>query len=372
MKDSGFMRTLNGRSTNSSAHSTRHRQAATTGAIAMGLALSLLVTACGSGSTSSRTEPTTSKVVTTTSAPRTSPSKVVAPGTFAVGQATRTFTDDTRVTDAHGGQSEKPGRILKTLILYPTAGTPDKTDSAPHDRAEPLAGPWPTIVFGHGSTRPPEHYLGKLTYWASAGYVVVAPAFPLSKEGTPGGTAYGDYPNQTGDESFLIDQVTTDDAAPLHLKSLVDPKAMGVGGQSFGAITALGTVAAECCADKRIKAATTFAGAWLPYPSKDALAPWASKVPVLFFHGSDDPTLPYDGDRKFFERLGAPGGFITLVGSGHDPGYFDATKSLLDTFVSQASLAFYDDHLKGGPDSTPIIEDLVDAVGPKVATFIPS
>lgn len=289
-----------------------------------------------------------------------------------VGHATRTFVDPTRTTDAHGGRPEQRSRTLDTLILYPVSVQPQSTGTIPRPPAEPLAGPWPVIVFGHGSTREPDDYAGKLAYWASAGYVVVAPAFPLSRTGTPGGTAYGDYPNQVGDESFIIDQITTDDAAPLHLQSLVDPKRIGVGGQSFGAITADGIVAAACCADKRVKAATTFAGAWLPFPSHDALASWASQVPVLFVHGDDDPTLPYDNDRSFWKRLGAPGGFLTLVGSGHDPGFFDGTDTGLDTLVSRATLAFYDQHLKGGPDATPIIEKLVTKAGPKVATFSPS
>lgn len=293
-------------------------------------------------------------------------------GTYVVGHVTRTFVDPSRGTDAHGGVPAKTSRTLETLILFPVMETPHTSYTVPGpNESAPLPGPWPVIVFGHGSTRKPADYIGKLTYWASAGYVVVAPAFPLSKEGTPGGTAYGDYVNQPGDESFVIDEITRDDTAPLHLKSLIDPEAIGVGGQSFGAITADGIVAAKCCADKRIKAATTFAGAWLPYPSKDALAPWAHDVPVLFFHGSDDPTLPYANDHAFFERLGAPGGFVTLVGSGHDPGFFDATKTPLDALVSKATLAFYDEHLKDGPDATPIIEKLVREAGPEVATFTP-
>lgn len=320
-----------------------------------------IATGCSSAS---KSETTPAPSTTAAASVRTAPA-----GTYGVGRLERTFVDTKRPTDAHGGQPERPERTLDTLILYPTARHTASGSTRPVAGATPLAGPWPVIVFGHGSTRKPDDYIGKLAYWASAGYVIVAPAFPLSKQGTPGGTAYGDYTNQTGDESFIIDTITTDNAAPLHLKSLIDAKAIGLGGQSFGAVTALGTVAAQCCADKRIRAATTFAGSWLPYPSKDALASWASDVPVLFFHGSDDPTLPYANDHGFFERLGAPGGFVTLVGSGHDPGFFDATETPLDTLVSETSLAFYDQHLKGGPDSIPIIERLVAKAGPTVAKF---
>lgn len=44
---------------------------------------------------------------------------------------------------------------------------------------------------GHGSTSAPDDHAGKLAYWASAGDVVVATAFPHSTTGTPGGTADG-------------------------------------------------------------------------------------------------------------------------------------------------------------------------------------
>lgn len=332
------------------------------------VALALTTAACGSSGSSGDRGSAPAGADTTVSAAASS-TDPEAPGTFAVGQASRTWVDRTRPTDAHGGEPEQPERTLEVLILYPADG---ERTAEPVTDAEPLRGPWPVILFGHGSTTLPEDYLDKLDHWASAGYVIVAPAFPLSKEGTPGGTSYLDYPNQTGDESFVIDQLGSDDEAPLHLRSLIDPDRIGLAGQSFGAITALGTVAAECCADDRIRAATTFAGMWLDYPSGDELADHAGKVPVLFIHGDEDPTLPYDADVAFFERLGAPGGFLTLVGSGHDPGFFGSDQTELDALVSAATLAFYDQYLRDGPDATPIIEALVAEVGPKVATFTPS
>ncbi len=330
-----------------------------------------LVTALGAGCSASGSSTGTTKSSATTSTVPASQQPAPA-GTYAVGRASRTYVDHHRSTEAHGGRPEKPERTLDTLILYPSGRASGRHMAAPVVGAAPLAGPWPVILFGHGSTTAPSEYLGKLSWWASAGYVVVAPAFPLSKKNTPGGTAYDDYPNQTRDESFVIDSISSDDTAPLHLESLIDPHEVGLGGQSFGAITALGTLASACCADRRIKAATTFAAAWLPYPSKNALAPWASKVPLLAIHGSKDPTLPYANDHAFWQRLGAPGGFLTLVGSGHDPGFFGGDGTALDTLVSKATLAFYDRYLKHGPDATPIIEKLVTKAGPKVATFEPS
>ena len=94
--------------------------------------------------------------------------------------------------------------------------------------------------------------------------------------------------------AFVIDSVLAD-GGEVALSGLVDPEHIGLGGQSFGAITTLGTVAAACCADPRVKAATEFAGMWLPFSSGEELAPTASQVPILFVQGDEDPTIPDPG-----------------------------------------------------------------------------
>lgn len=293
-------------------------------------------------------------------------------GTYAVGRAERTYVDTSRGTPAHGGLPASPNRTLKTLILYPAEGTPAGPTPTPVANATAAPGPWPMIVFGHGSTRNAADYIDTLSWWASAGYVVVGPNFPLSTTGTPGGTAYGDYPQQTADESFILDAVFADTEDPLDLANLVDHDRVGLGGQSFGAITALGTVASRCCADARFKVATEFAGVWLPYPSKDELVASDRRVPVLFVHGDKDPTVAYQGGRDFWERLHAPGGFLTLVGTGHDEGYFKGGTEPLDMLVANATLAFYDSVLKDDHTGMQRIEELVAAAGPAVARFEPT
>lgn len=331
--------------------------------IALVAIVALLAGACG-GKDKPMKPARTGSTTTSSTAPA---ADTVAPaGTYGVGSVERIYVDRTRPTTAHGGQPELPSRTLRTVVLYPTqkeandAGTPVAGAAA-------LPGPWPLILFAHGSTRKAADYLATLSWWASAGYVVVAPNFPLSTEGTPGGTAYGDYPAQTADESFIIDSVTTDHDGSPDLAALIYPDRIGLGGQSFGAITTLGTVAASCCADARVKAATEFAGVWLPFPSGDELAPHASQVPVLFVHGDQDPTLQYQADHDFWTRLGAPGGFLTLVGGGHDDGYFGGDATPVDELVAQVTLAFYDEYLKGDSRGPERIRSLVDAAGDSVA-----
>lgn len=341
--------------------------------ISMCVALAMLTMGCaGNGDESVRPARSGSSTPTTAedsspSDPTRSPEAPQPAGTFVVGSTERTYVDESRPTPAHGGQPELPSRTLPTLVLYPAQGEPTGPDVSPTAGATAIPGPWPVILFAHGSTRKAQDYIETLTWWASAGYVVIAPNFPLSAEGTPGGTAYDDYPAQSADESFVITAATTDTSAPLELADLINPDRIGLGGQSFGAITTFGTVAAKCCADPRIKAATTFAGVWLPYPPSDELAERASSVPVLFVHGDNDPTLSYDADREFWTRLGAPGGFLTIVGGGHDDGYFEGGSQPIDELVSNVTLAFYDQHLKGDESGPSRMKELVATVGPTKA-----
>jgi len=290
---------------------------------------------------------------------RRAPTDTAPAGTYAVGRAERTFVDRSRTTAAHGGQPEQDSRTLKALVLYPA--------ESPGDRARAISGRWPLIVFSHGSTREGIDYEATLSWWVSAGYVVVAPDFPLSKTGTPGGTRYTDFEAQAGDVSFVIDQVIADTDPGLPLGQLVDPENIGAGGQSFGAITTLTAMAAICCADERIDAATEFAGMWLPTSTGTDVDHRARNRPILFVHGDRDPTVPYAQGRKAWETIRAPGGFLTLVGSGHDDGYFGGGSTALDRLVSDATLAFYDRWLKGDPSGTARLHSSIDSAGPDVA-----
>ena len=333
--------------------------------MALTVALAASTVACGSDSKDETGATTSAPTATSssTSSPAADPGTPSPSGTYEVGRVERTYVDEGRVTAAHGGQPEKPSRTLPTIVLYPAGKA--------GEGAEPLDGPWPLIVFSHGSTRAGVDYLATLEWWASAGYVVAAPNFPLSTTDVPGGTSYGDYENQTGDVAFVIDSVLAD-GGEVALSGLVDPEHIGLGGQSFGAITTLGTVAAACCADPRVKAATEFAGMWLPFSSGEELAPTASQVPILFVQGDEDPTIPYANGRAIWERIGAPGGFRTLVGSGHDGGFFLGGEEPLDKLVAEATLAFYDAHLKGDATGQQRLESVVADAGPEVAKFDPT
>lgn len=277
----------------------------------------------------------------------TAPDGPAAIGTFAVSESRDTWVDDSRPTPAHGGEPELPDRTLDVVVYAP--------DGEP--------GPFPLIVFGHGSSRAGDHYEGTLTAWASAGYVVVAPDFPLSSEGTPGGTKYDEVENQTGDISFLIDTALAELDA-------VDPERIGIGGQSLGGITALAAGFNACCADPRIDVVTEFAGIWFPL-SRSEQDPSTTDRPLLMFHGGADVSATHiDAARQAWEEtLDAPGGFITLTGAEHDDGYFDGPADDWGTVVTAATVAFYDAHLKDDPEGWARVQAAVADAGPEVATL---
>jgi len=275
--------------------------------------------------------------------------------TYEVGRASMTLVDDSRPTKAHGGEPERPDRTLPIEVWYP----------------EDVDGPVPLVVFSHGSTRRAVHYERTLEAWASAGYVVVGPDFPLSKEGTPGGTDYGGIAEQAGDVSFVIDQVLDLAGDPDQpWAALVDGERIGLGGQSFGAITTVATAVNPCCADPRISAVTEFAGAWFDL-GEDGPIPAADAPPALLVHGDADPTVPYALGTALYDLYPGEVQLLTLPGSGHDPGFFGGLGEPLDALVTRATLAFYDAHLKDDPTAEDRLAGLVADAGPDVARLGP-
>ncbi len=100
---------------------------------------------------------------------------------FAVGLRTLVFVDSSRTIRLRMGNG--PRRPV-TLIPYPAPGRPSGVERS---GARPLrgAGRFPLIVFGHGFAVTPQPYAPLPRAWARAGYVVVAPIFPLENANAP-------------------------------------------------------------------------------------------------------------------------------------------------------------------------------------------
>lgn len=234
---------------------------------------------------------------------------------FAVGILTENLVDQTRPTPANGSVPAHPGRTLETTVLYPVAGT-DRTAlhrGATADRAD---GPYPLIAFAHGFGSSPDGYLAILQQWASAGYVVAAPRFPLTNDHAPGGPDLSDFANQPGDMGFVIDRLIAQTKVRGDpLQGAVDTRHIGAAGHSLGGVTVLGLVANTCCRDGRIDAAVVMSGDPIAFPT--GRVDFGPAPPLLFVHGDADPTVPYVSSVNAYNAAHAPKGLLAVVHGDH-------------------------------------------------------
>jgi len=255
-----------------------------------------------------------------------------------VGVTSLTLIDRSRRTAANGSCAELPSRTLVTTVYYPAvAGTPTG-DSQPDAIPDTAKGPYPLVVFAHGFRATAGTYKELLEHWASAGYVVAAPTFPLSSGSSPCGAVAGDVINQPKDMSFVITSVL-DDARGKGppLSGLVDEKHIGAAGHSNGGITTYGLVGNTALRDKRIDAAIILAGTAQKYP--EGKYDLAHMPPVLFVHGTDDSFVPYSAALSGFNAARGPKGLLSITNGDHG--------SSASAVVQPATTDFFDAYLRG-------------------------
>lgn len=281
--------------------------------------------------------------------------------TYAVGITSFTVIDATRPTPPTDVQPGAPTRTITVRVWYPAvapsadqvrnddfASVPDPT---PLFGAPPAtgAGPFPLVVFGHGLGATAAGYGDLLSRWAAAGYVVVAPTFPLSSADAPGVPDAGDVANQPGDVSAVITETLARSASGSGgaLTGLVDPERIGVSGHSNGGITTVGLVASACCRDPRVDAAIVFAGSEGLLPFGDVV--WGDSVPLMVVHGTDDTILPIEEGIRIFEHASEPKWFVEMLDTDH--GSYFLSSSEMFASVAATTTAFWDVNLRGVDDS---------------------
>jgi dienelactone hydrolase len=255
-----------------------------------------------------------------------------------------TLVDHSRPTDATTSTPAQDQRVLATTITYPVG----------------VGGPVPLVVLAHGSSGHPNKFTQLIGSWAAAGYVVAAPAFPLTNNTTPGGGSPGDVSNQPADMSFVITEVLkmSRPKAAGPLAGLVDKRHIGVAGLSLGGSTVYGLVFNTCCRDKRIEAAILMSALRIPFTGgKDA---WRH-VPALLLHSDADPRW-YPMSAQTYPLLATPKWFVTLHGSTHS-GPFEDTPDPAHAAVLPITTAFWDRYLKGDQSAQTRLVDAVKAYG---------
>jgi dienelactone hydrolase len=264
---------------------------------------------------------------------------------FAVGLRVLRFVDHSRTIHGHTGTTRP--RTLVTYIRYPAVGPSGHVDQV---GAAPAtgSGPFPLVVFGHGFAVTPAPYARLLRAWASAGYVVAAPVFPLENANAPGGPNEADLINQPGDMRFVISSLLVQTGLPTSaLHGLIDPKEIGVAGHSDGAETALAVAYDRYFLDPRVRTAVILSGAKMPGAGGFVLG--SSSPALLATQGSADTINPPRFTKAFFHAARRPKFLLTLIGAGHLPPYTveqpqlrvveDVTLAFLNRYLKQMALA---------------------------------
>jgi len=254
-----------------------------------------------------------------------------APPRPAVTHVTLTFVDPSRPTDDPSGARSAPSRTLVTEVWMPTR----------HGR-------FPLIVFAHGSSGHPLKLTQMLSAWAEAGFVVAAPAFPLTNDRSGGPSIIADFVNQPKDVSFVITSMLhadRDRRSPVHAK--VRRNRIGAAGHSLGGATLYGLTTSTCCRDPRLDAVVFMDAIRLPFPGDAAPAP-PVHGPVLFIHIEGDPVVPYAGTRQQYEVATPPKYLMTLTQGIHSEPYEDIP-SPHDAAVIAATSRFWDAYLAHDP-----------------------
>ncbi|MEM9257362.1 MAG: neocarzinostatin apoprotein domain-containing protein [Pseudomonadota bacterium] len=287
---------------------------------------------------------------------------VVGPLEFAVGTTSRTYVDGSRTTDAHANVPEAATRTLDTLILYPAEGSfgdPVATD-APVDR---WGAPYPLVVLAHGLGGNAQGLLALGEVWASRGYVVVLPQFPLTNSATPGGPVGQDTQNQPGDVSFLIDEVLAESSQSGQLFSdVVNGDQIAVSGHSNGGITTFGLIAHSCCKDSRLDAAIVLSGVNSPFAGGEYNL--SDTPPTFVVHGVFDLPLAYNQAVRTYNELSPIKGLLTLEQADHTS-YLGADDVSFDA-SAQATADFLDAQIRGDTDA---LERLPTYVIPELASI---
>ncbi|KAF4410114.1 MULTISPECIES: hypothetical protein [Streptomyces] len=228
-------------------------------------------------------------------------------------------------------------RRLTTRVWYPATGTPG---GSPVRDAPVADGVFPVVEWSHGLGGNPEVYLAEILPLAAAGFVVPAPVFPTTSNGTEGNIQDVYNGNQSKDVSQVItNTLALNDNAQDPLAGHIDTTVgVGVSGHSLGGMTTHGLLTAW--PDPRVTAAVPVACVDMGNPTGEVAAH------TLFIHGDQDAVCQYGLARQAYGELAAPKAFLTHVGQGHDEYVWDNGRTYpqtRDTLVDWMRWSLYQD-----------------------------
>ncbi len=239
---------------------------------------------------------------------------------------TLTLVDPSRPTDDPSSDRSAPDRTLVTEVYVPAG-----------------KGPFPVVLLAHGNNGNPGKLSELLEAWAGAGYVVAAPTFPLTNDLHGGPSVLGDYRNQPGDMSFVLDQLLARSRRSTgFLAGRVDRRHVGAAGFSLGGATVYGLAYNRCCRDRRIDAVILMDALRLEF-SGDSFG--RIRGPVMFVHLRNDPIVAYRNSTESYAKAIGPKFLMTLEQGVH-PEPYENLPSPHDEAVTAATTAFWDLYLQ--------------------------
>ncbi|KHK92234.1 alpha/beta hydrolase family protein [Novosphingobium malaysiense] len=245
---------------------------------------------------------------------------------FAIGLRRASWVDTARKIRPNGDFPGSDTRRLDVMIWYPAtdgAGGREPAGDVVLEDAPPAAGRRPLLIYSHGTNGRPDNAMGIVRALVRHGYVVAAPAYPLSSLAAFTHirmTDVSDVANQVKDIHFLLDQLLADAVTG----PVIDPGAIGIYGHSLGGVTSYFTVYGRQIRDPRVKAVAMLGGG---DPVQTALANdmglWGTgyaevAVPALFLSADKDVFSRMTG-RPFaaYERVEGPKTEVLIHGGVH-------------------------------------------------------
>jgi fermentation-respiration switch protein FrsA (DUF1100 family) len=184
-------------------------------------------------------------------------------------------------------------------------------------------GEFPAVLFSHGLDLIPGNYYLLLKAWAAAGITVIAPVYPHTSEGSTSRDP-NDVNNQPAEGSCALTRALADPVLRAH----VDASRIAAAGHSDGGLTTVGLFSGAA-RDPRLIAGVVLAGGTL------GSATYAgTPAPILFVHGTKDPTVVYSYGQKAYQKDPWPKGFLSLTGETHLDPYTNAADSALATVIT--------------------------------------
>jgi predicted dienelactone hydrolase len=230
-------------------------------------------------------------------------------GPFGVGARVVTMTKPSAVDPTQT-------RVLDTVVWYPTSPGASPIDAgyaavldAPLDAS---GGPYPVLMFSHGSCGYPLQSNFLLPLIASRGFVVVAPPHPGNEifDGPSCSSAaaqVASFVERPQDIKYALDQMLAANAdASSPFFGALDPTRLGMSGHSFGGLTTYVVVQH----DPRYRMA-------VPMAPAGQVDEKGVTIPSLTMISQLDSLVNNDANRQAYANSSAPKYLVEILNAGH-------------------------------------------------------